>query len=128
MHELSLVTEIYRTARRAVESNGGGRIEVVRLAVGELAAVEPDLLSFAWEAVTRDTPDAGARLDVDFRPAKQTCAACGVIPERAAGSWLRLCPRCQGPLGIEGGDELDVLNVTFEEADTEAAGLGSSPS
>ena len=55
--------------------------------------------------------------DVDFRPAKQTCAACGVIPERAAGTWLRLCPRCQGPLGIEGGDELDVLNVTFEEPD-----------
>ena len=119
MHELSLVADIYRTARKAVDDYGTGphRIEVVRLAVGELAAVEPDLLVFAWEAVTAGTPDAGSRLDVDFRPAKQTCAACGVIPERAAGSWLRLCPRCQGPLGIEGGDELDVLNVTFEEPD-----------
>lgn len=115
MHELSLVTEIYRTARRAVEANGGGRLELVRLAVGELAAVEPDLLSFAWEAVTRDTRDAGARLEVDFRPAKQTCASCGVVPERAPGTWLRLCPRCDGPLGIEGGDELDVLNVTFDD-------------
>ncbi len=120
MHELSLVTEIYRTARRAVESNGGGRIEVVRLAVGELAAVEPDLLAFAWEAVTAETPDAGSRLDVDFRPARQTCAACGDVPERAPGSWLRLCPRCDGPLGIEGGDDLDVLNVTFQEADPPA--------
>ena len=117
MHELSLVAEIYSTARKTVDAYGPHRIEVVRIAVGELAAVEPDLLSFAWEAVTAGTPDAGSRLDVDFRPAKQTCAACGVIPERAAGSWLRLCPRCQGPLGIEGGDELDVLNVTFEEPD-----------
>jgi hydrogenase nickel incorporation protein HypA/HybF len=120
MHELSLVTEIYRTARKAVDAHGPHRIEVVRLAVGELAAVEPDLLAFAWEAVTRDTPDAGSKLDVDFRPARQTCAACGVIPERAAGSWLRLCPRCQGPLGIEGGDDLDILNVTFEEPDATA--------
>jgi len=120
MHELSLVTEIYRTARKAVDAHGPNRIEVVRLAVGELAAVEPDLLSFAWEAVTAGTPDAGSRLEVDFRPAKQTCAACGVVPERAPGSWLRLCPRCEGPLGIEGGDDLDVLNVTFEEADPPA--------
>lgn len=115
MHELSLVTEIYRTARKTVDGYGPHPIEVVRIAVGELAAVEPDLLAFAWEAVTRDTPDAGARLEVDFRPARQTCAGCGVVPERAPGTWLRLCPRCEGPLGIEGGDELDVLNVTFEE-------------
>ena len=115
MHELSLVTEVYRTARRAVESNGGGRIEVVRIAVGELAAVEPDLLPVAGEAGTRDTPDATARLEVDFRPARQTCAACGDVPERAAGTWLRLCPRCRGPLAIEGGDDLDVLTVTFED-------------
>jgi hydrogenase nickel incorporation protein HypA/HybF len=115
MHELSLVTEIYRTARRTVDVHGPHRIEIVRIAVGELAAVEPDLLTFAWEAVTTGTPDAGSKLDVDFRPAKQTCAACGVIPERAPGSWLRLCPRCQGPLGIEGGDDLVVLNVTFED-------------
>ncbi len=115
MHELALVTETCRAARRAVEGSGGGRLEVVRLAVGELADVEPDLLGFAWEAVSAGTPDAGSRLDVDFRPARQTYAACGDVPERAAGSWLRLCPRCDGPLGIEGGDELDVLNVTFEQ-------------
>ncbi len=115
MHELSLVAEIYRAARKTVDGYGPHRIEAVKVAVGELAAVEPDLLSFAWEAVTRDTPDAGARLDVDFRPAKQTCAACGDVPERVPGSWLRLCPRCGGPLGIEGGDDLDVVNVTFED-------------
>ena len=120
MHELSLVSEIYRTARKTVDGYGPHRIEIVRIAVGELAAVEPDLLAFAWEAVTRDTPDAGARLEVDFRPAKQTCATCGVIPERAPGSWLRMCPRCEGPLGIEGGDDLDVLYVTFEEDDAPA--------
>lgn len=115
MHELSLVTEIYRTARKTVDGYGPQRIEAVKVAVGELAAVEPDLLSFAWEAVTKDTPDAGARLEIDFRPAKQSCAACGDVPGRAPGSWLRLCPRCGGALGVEGGDDLDVVNVTFED-------------
>ena len=32
-----------------------------------------------------------------------------VIEERAAGTWLRLCPRCGGPLSIDGGNELDIV-------------------
>jgi len=32
----------------------GARLSSVRLAVGELAALEPELLRFAWEAVTAD--------------------------------------------------------------------------
>ncbi len=121
MHELSLVTEVYRTARRAVDARGPHRIEVVRLAVGELSAVEPALLAFAWEAVTAGTPDEGSRLEVDFRPARQTCTGCGASPERAVGSWLRVCGACGGLLSVEGGDELDVVSVTFEDPAAEEA-------
>ena len=35
--------------------------------------------------------------------------------KRAPGSWLRLCPRCELPLRIEGGDELDVLHVDITQ-------------
>ncbi len=122
MHETGLVAEIYRIARETVETHGGGRLETVRLAIGELSAVEPDLLRFAWEAITQGTSDEGARLDVDFRRARQTCASCGDVAERALGSWLRLCPRCGGLLDVSGGDELDVLQVAFAE---EAASEGS---
>ncbi len=113
MHELSLVTEVHRTCRQRIDAQGGGKLERVRLAVGELAAVEPDLLTFAWEAVIQDGPDAGATLEVEWRPARQVCEGCGVVPERAAGSWLRLCPRCERPLRIEGGDELDILQFAY---------------
>jgi hydrogenase nickel incorporation protein HypA/HybF len=116
MHELSLVTEVHRACRARVDAQGGGRLEHVTIAVGELSAVEPDLLAFAWEAVTAGGPDAGAVLEVEWRPARQTCADCGEIAERAPGSWLRLCPRCQQPLYIEGGDELDILRFSFTPA------------
>ncbi len=116
MHEAGLVSEIYRISRQAVETHGGGRLEAVRLAVGELSAVEPELLRFAWEAITQGTPDEGARLEVDWRRARQTCASCGDVAERAPGSWLRLCPHCGGLLEVSGGDELDVLQVAFNEA------------
>ena len=60
MHELGIATEIYRVSRRAGDERGAGALERVKVAVGELSAVEPDLLRFAWEAVVRDGPDDGA--------------------------------------------------------------------
>ncbi len=114
---MGIAIEIYRTCRQAVEEHGDGRIERVRLAVGELSAVEPDLIDFAWQAVTVETADAGAVLEVQWCPAEQHCPACGEDKERSEGSWLRICPDCGGVLRVDGGMELDVLEVTFETDD-----------
>ncbi len=116
MHELSLAAEVHRIARGAAEDRGGGALESVTVVVGELAAVEPDLLEFAWQAVVAGSEDEGARLTIEWRPVRQLCSACGEVPERAAGSWLRLCPRCNEPLAVSGGDELEVRTVAFAEA------------
>jgi Zn finger protein HypA/HybF involved in hydrogenase expression len=116
---MGIAIEIHRCCREAVREHGEGRIERVRLAVGELAAVEPDLLDFAWQAVIADGPDAGAELEVVWCPARQHCPQCDDSKERAEGSWLRLCPDCGQPLSVEGGDELDVLQVTFVTDDEE---------
>lgn len=113
LHELSIAQEIYRTARFAVASHGPGRLERVKVAVGELTAIEPDLLAFAWEALTGGGPDAGSVLDVEWHPACQFCAACNENKPRARGSWLRLCPDCGEPVQVSGGQELDVLQVAF---------------
>ncbi len=114
LHELSIATEIYRLAREAADGRGGGRLLTVRVAVGELSAIEPDLLSFAWEAITSGNGDAASSLEIEFRTARQLCKGCGEVPERAPGDWLRLCPRCGAPLALEGGDDLDLLQVSFE--------------
>jgi hydrogenase nickel incorporation protein HypA/HybF len=123
MHETGIAAEIYAISRRAADAHGGGRLSSVKVIVGELSAIEPDLLAFAWEAVTSGGRDAGSQLDVEWRVSRQACDACGEIPERAAGTWLRLCPRCKGPLRIEGGDELDVRDVTFED-DSDPGAVG----
>ncbi|MHC4991007.1 MAG: hydrogenase/urease maturation nickel metallochaperone HypA [Planctomycetota bacterium] len=64
MHELSIATELYAACRREVEGRGGGRIEAVTVAVGELSAGEPALLGVAWEALTGEGADRGARLSI----------------------------------------------------------------
>jgi hydrogenase nickel incorporation protein HypA/HybF len=113
MHEMSIAAEIQRIGRAAIERQGDGRLEAVRVAVGELTAVEPQLLKYAWEALTRGGPDEGARLEVEWRAALQFCPTCGEGKTRGVGSWLRLCPDCGMPLKVEGGSDLDVLEVAF---------------
>jgi Zn finger protein HypA/HybF involved in hydrogenase expression len=48
------------------------------------------------------------------------CDSCGLTADRAAGSWLRHCPRCQAPLRVEGGDELDILSFSYTPLDGES--------
>jgi len=121
LHELSLATEIYRTCRATITARGEGRLDSVRVAIGELAAVEPELLVYAWEAVVAGGRDAAAQLQVEWHPARQTCANCGELKERAPGHWLRICPACGGPVQVEGGDELDVIELSYTADGEEAA-------
>lgn len=114
MHELGIATEIYESCRAAVDREGRGRLLTVKVAVGELSAVEPDCIRFAWEAIVAAGPDAGCALEIDWRPARQFCSSCGEVKPRPETRWLRVCPECWQPLRIEGGDELDVLEVSFE--------------
>ena len=117
MHEMGIALEVYRQCREAVAEYGPGRLDTVHLAVGELSAVEPDLMSYAWEAVTIDTPDAASSLEVRWCPATQRCRTCGVIEDRVDGSWLRLCPGCSMPLEVTGGDELDIESIKYTTDD-----------
>ena len=117
VHEMGIAIEVYRTCRETIEAHGGGRLRQARLAVGELSAVEPELLAYAWEAVIEDSPDAGAELVIEWCPADQRCASCGEAKDRASGSWMRLCPDCGMPLEVVGGGELDVVDLSFEAVD-----------
>lgn len=113
VHEMGIALEIHRVCREVVVEQGGGRIDSVRMAIGELSAVEPDLLTYAWEAVVAEGPDAQARLVVEWRPAQQFCSKCDEDKDRSEGSWLKICPDCGHVLAVSGGDELDVLEVTI---------------
>lgn len=117
MHELSIASEVLRLCAIEREARGAGPLREVVVAVGELSSVDGGALAHAWDALAPD-----ARLTVDWRPARQLCSACGEVEERQPGSWLRLCPRCSGALRLEGGTELDLLRIVFEDA-AEAAGV-----
>jgi hydrogenase nickel incorporation protein HypA/HybF len=116
VHELSIATALYDGCRAEIERGGGGGgvLSAVRVAVGERSGVEPQLLEVAWRAITDGGRDDGAELSIDWCPCEQTCAACGTIEQRQPGAWLRLCPSCESPLRVEGGDQLDITEIRFE--------------
>jgi len=117
MHEFSVATSVYQACREAVAGQPPGRIDRVRLRVGELSAVEPELIVFAWQAVTADTPDEGSTLEVDWCPATQECPRCGQVKQRLDRGWLPLCPDCGEVLKVTGGMDLEVVELTYETDD-----------
>jgi hydrogenase nickel incorporation protein HypA/HybF len=119
---MGIALEVYRHCQEAVREHRPGHIERVQLAVGELSAVEPDLIEFAWQAVTADGPDSEASLEITWCPAQQHCPRCDEDKDRSEGSWLRLCPDCGSPLRVDGGDELDILQLTFVSDNEHGAG------
>jgi len=121
MHELSIAQEVLAASDRVLVEHGGARLLRVRVAVGELTAIEPDLLRFAWEALTAGGRDAGCELEVEWHPALQRCPACRTDKPRGERSWLPFCPDCGGALQVEGGQELDLLQVELEP------GAGAEP-
>lgn len=114
MHEAGIALEIYKTARTAIRQFPEARLETVKVAVGELSAVEPDLLRFAWQAIVSEGPDCTAKLDILWKPARQYCRRCRRFVKRCHGSWVRLCLRCGGPVEVQGGDELDLLQIAYQ--------------
>lgn len=115
MHELSIALELWRACAAESGARGGLRIRSVRIAVGELASVDPRALEYAWNDVGASAGVIAPELRVEWCPARQVCARCGALAERQPGSWLRLCPACEQPLRVEGGGELDLLEIDFEE-------------
>lgn len=112
MHEISLATGILETCERLA---GPGIIESVRVEVGELSSVEPDLLDFAWTAVVSGTPHEGSRLCIDWVPARQSCSRCGRPQARQPGQWFPYCTECGSPLDIEGGYEMNIVELSYRE-------------
>lgn len=105
-----------------MRAHAPARLTRAKVAVGEFSAVEPDLLSFAWEAIVGEGPDQGAALEIDWRPGRQYCPACRADKRQGEGSWMRVCLDCGAPLQIEGGTELDVIEIELVPAGEENPG------
>jgi hydrogenase nickel incorporation protein HypA/HybF len=89
---MSLAMSVLRIVEDAARAYEGVRVTAVRLEIGALAAVEPEALRFCFDAVTRDSIAAGARLEIDQTPGSGWCLGCGQPVQ--IGTAGDACPRC----------------------------------
>ena len=114
MHEVGIAASILESVEAEARRRPGTRFEAVGVRIGELSNVDKDALEFAFEALTRNSPLASLRLEVEWCPRRQKCLECG---EEFAVRELDLrCPACRADkTSCIGGTELDVAYLELEE-------------
>ena len=115
MHELSIANSILDAVRAEAARRPGARFLKVGVRVGELSGVEPDALSFSFEALVKDSDLELLTLEIERRPRTQRCPECGRVFR--VHDFEIACPDCgEGRTRCVGGDELEMIYIEMEDA------------
>ena len=114
MHEMGIANSILEGVTAELRRRPGSRAVKVGVRIGELAGVDPDALSFAFDALTLDTPLTGLLLDVEYRAIRCRCRAWS--REFDVHNFEVSCPDCGGlQTDRISGDELEFAYLEIED-------------
>jgi hydrogenase nickel incorporation protein HypA/HybF len=105
MHELAVCQSVIRQAEAVAREHGARGITRIRLRIGPLSGVEPELLARAFPLAQAGTLAEGASLEVESLPVRVVCTRCDAESEVPANRLL--CTACgDWQTRVVGGDEL----------------------
>ena len=114
MHELGIASAILDAVRKEAELHGGGHVSKVAVRIGALSGVEPEALSFGFDALVKGTDLEPLVLEIVQVPRRQRCPACELTFEALEDNLA--CPRCANEETIlAGGEELDLAYLEVED-------------
>jgi hydrogenase nickel incorporation protein HypA/HybF len=113
MHEYSIVRALMDQVDATARKEKALAVHGIRVRIGALAGVEPDLFSSAFELCRQRTICADAALEVVMSPAVWSCPDCD--RPIAQGEILR-CPLCDRPARMSSGDEILLERIEMEVA------------
>jgi hydrogenase nickel incorporation protein HypA/HybF len=114
MHELSIASAILDAVRVEAEKRPGSHVTKVGLRVGVLSGVEPEALSFGFNALVQGTDLEPLTLEIEPVPRRHRCPACDITFEVKDEDVA--CPRCaSGETKLAGGEELDLAYFEVED-------------
>ncbi len=115
MHELSVVAGLFELLEEQVREHHASAVTRVKLRVGEMSGIVPELLESAFEVYKKGTLAEAARLEVEIVPVRIRCGACGgeTLKEEDA-----TCASCGArDFSIEEGRDLLVERIEIETED-----------
>lgn len=116
MHELSLVASMFETLLEQARVHNARRITGVKIQIGALAGVVPDLLESAFDAYKKGTIAEDAVLTMVKPPFTIRCRACG--HETVRTDFVMACTNCASvDLEIIHGMELILEKIEMETDD-----------
>lgn len=114
MHELSIAAAILELVEKEAALRESARFVTVGVRLGELSGVDADSLSFAWEAIVKDTSRENLRLKIDLIPWVNRCEQCA--HEFRVLEYQTQCPACRElRTRLLSGNELDIAYIEVDE-------------
>ncbi len=109
MHEYGIAYDIYATARRTALDHNAVHVTKIKVHFGEMAMINPEQVSFLFEAIAADDPVMkGAAIVCDIIPPRTSCV-CGY-----EGSEIYVCPGCGKLPSLVAGKEIVVANIEID--------------
>jgi hydrogenase nickel incorporation protein HypA/HybF len=120
MHELGIAQSVLESVAVEAARHNGAKPTKIALRIGELAAVDPEALRFAFEAITKDTELEGLQLEIENCPRRHRCLECQT--EFTVREFDFQCPQC-GSMRSESisGDELEMVYLELDEHEPSTA-------
>jgi hydrogenase nickel incorporation protein HypA/HybF len=115
MHEISIAQSIIEIAEAKAREANSGRIQVIKIRLGEFTTVVREALEFAFEVARQETLAENARLEIETVPMVVRCVSCGSVKDPVRDVCL-ICPQCGLPLEVLSGEELQVQYIEVESA------------
>jgi hydrogenase nickel incorporation protein HypA/HybF len=114
MHELGIANSVLEAVRAEALRHPGALPVRVGVRIGELAGVDPDALTFSFQALTNGTEWARLTMEVETCPRLHCCPACQKTFQVV--DYQFACPAC-GVLRTEcvSGGELELTYLEMEE-------------
>lgn len=125
MHEMGIANSILEAVRNEARRYPDAHPTKVGVRVGELAAIDPEALSFCFEVLARDTDLDGLRLEIEVCPRRHRCRQCR--SEFTVSNYDFECPECHSMVSdCISGDELQLAYLEVEDREPSTAGTKSS--
>jgi hydrogenase nickel incorporation protein HypA/HybF len=114
MHELSICQGLMKQVQQIAAENNARAVELIRLRVGGLSGVEPDLLEHAFEIAREGTIASEAVLEIESGPVVVKCQECGASSAVAVNRLV--CQYCgDWRVNVTEGEELLLLSLEIEQ-------------
>jgi len=120
MHEIGIANSILEAVSMEMAHRPGSVPRTVGVRIGELSAVDPDALRFAFEVLRKETGLATLELRIEMCPRRHLCPNCHF--EFTVVEFDACCPECRhASTKCIGGDQLEVAYFELEEHEPDTA-------